>query len=193
MHVLFFISRSVERQLVSTHFDTSSISNKTGTPEKRVLFCITHFDVLKKTLNESSNSFQTSFFFHPVLISYQIQFVLTVCLFSIPFLFVWLQFYLCLFVPIIYVPLLACVNFLSLLSELCSVQFLIFFANVFYSFLLVYVSLGPQLFSLLLLWVESSLVPILSLSSVHVSLKAAPPGWVWRMYMYTWQCLSTLL
>lgn len=38
--------------------------------------------------------------------------------------------------------------------------------------LLLDVSLGPQLFSLPFLWVESGLVPTLSLSSVHASPKA---------------------
>lgn len=65
--------------------------------------------------------------------------------------------------------------FLSLLSALCSVRFLISFANVLFISigyrLLLDVSLGPQLFFLPLLWVESGLVPTLSLSSVHAFLK----------------------
>lgn len=76
---------------------------------------------------------------HPGLVSYPIQFVLTVVSVSwfvcLSLLYMW------------YVLLLACVDFLSLLSEHYSVQFLLIFANVF-SFLLVHVSLGPQLFSL---------------------------------------------
>lgn len=42
--------------------------------------------------------------------------------------------------------------------------------------LLLNVSLGPQLFSFPVLWVESGLVPTLSLSSVHAAPKAALPG-----------------
>ena len=59
-----------------------------------------------------------------------------------------LVLFVCLFLSI-YVPLLSSVYFLSLLSALCSVQFLISFPDVSIHFYwLSSVSLGPQLFSL---------------------------------------------
>lgn len=76
------------------------------------------------------------------LVSYLIQFVPTLCLFQSGsiLLFIFYSTYVCLCLILsIYVPLLSSVYFLSLLSALCSIQFLISFLICFYSFLLVIV------------------------------------------------------
>lgn len=66
-----FLSQSVERQLVSTHFDTSGFSNKTETTEKRMLFFISHFGLLKKA--QSILKFISRHLFCFILFSFPIR------------------------------------------------------------------------------------------------------------------------
>lgn len=119
------------------HFDTGIIHNKTKTIEKCVLFLITHSALLNKAPSTFKKiNFKPLILFRPVS-----RFLSdTVCTNSLPismhflyFLFHSISVCLCLFLSI-YVPLLSSVYFLSLLSALCSVQFLISFANVYIHF-----------------------------------------------------------
>lgn len=101
--------------------------------EKRVLFLTSHsIDLLQKKLSLSGNSFQTTYF-----VSSCFSFCIWHSLYQ-PFAYFNLVLYLlfhsssvCLRLFLsISVPLLGSMYFLSLLSALCSVQFLVSFANV---------------------------------------------------------------
>ncbi len=118
-------------QLVSTHFGTSIIPNKTKTVEKHVLFLTSHSDVLKKAQSILKFISNLLILFHPVSCFLSDA----VCANPLPFFsplslyfFHFISVCLCLFFPF----MLPCypLYFLSLLSALCSVRFLISFPNV---------------------------------------------------------------
>lgn len=144
------------------------------------------------------NSFQITYFVHPPFcflsdtVCTNFLFQSTFCIFCLTLvLFVSVCSYLFMF-PCY--PL--CISCLYSVHSVPSNFWYLFLMFLFISIgyrLLFDVSLGPQLFTLPIMWLEPGLVPTLSLSSVHASPKAAPPGWAQRMCMYTWQCLSTLL